>query len=532
MQTLKKVGYGVLGVQLVVSIVLVVLAMSTHFIKLLYGVLGSVLLLGIIVGLFFMIKKESKKLRITAIVISGVFIILFGILSYYLYVTNKALDDVTGASTEVDEINVYVGKDDAVASINEAVNSEYLFALVGTDDQEHIKETVDKISTDVGVEVKTQEFESIFAAIGGFEAGQVQGIITSEGTINALDASEDFEDYSINKLKVIMETEIEEVIEQVEEEVDIDRFCVYFSGIDTYGTVAAKSRSDVNIIAVVNNKTKTVLLLSTPRDYYVKLASSTKRLKNTESKTKSELEKNSGVEGKEDKLTHAGLYGIECSMGTLENVYDVDINYFVRINFSGFEKIIDKLGGVDVYSQYGFTFKTSEGDYVYQEGENHLMGREALLFARNRHAFVDGDRQRGRNQMQVIKATIEKLQSSSMIKNYAGLMDELSDTFQTNLSKEDIGYLVQSTLDDGQWKVLTYSVSGSDATKTCYSLGTSAYVMTPNEGDVKYGNELISRVLNDEDVNQEEIDEYIVNKDEEDLITEEATTEEEETTER
>ena len=205
------------------------------------------------------------------------------------------------------------------------------------------------------------------------------------------------------------------------------------------------------------------------------------------------------------------------------------LSYYVRINFSGFQDIIDTLGGVDVYSEHSFTSETEEGTYSYSEGVNHLNGEEALGFARARYAFVDGDRQRGRNQMQVIKATIEKLESPETLKNYASLMDNMSGSFQTDMAKDDIGYLVQSTLDNGGWKVLTYSVSGSDAEEVCYSLGGSAYVMLPNQSDVSYGTELINKVLNGEDLTQDEINVYIENKDNEDKITEqtiEETTEE------
>ena len=299
----------------------------------------------------------------------------------------------------------------------------------------------------------------------------------------------------------------EKLKEEVKQEVDKDAFCVYFSGIDTFGSVTVRSRSDVNIIGVVNNKTKTVLLVSTPRDYFVEIA---------------------GTNGKKDKLTHAGIYGIDVSMETLEMLYNTDISYYVRINFSGFQDIIDTLGGVDVYSEHDFVSETEEGTYSYTEGVNHLNGEEALGFARARYAFIDGDRQRGRNQMQVIKATIEKLESPETLKNYANLMDSMSGSFQTDMTKDNIGYLVQSTLDDGNWKILTYSVSGSDAEEVCYSLGAEAYVMQPNQSDVTYGNELISRVLSGEILTQEEINEYIENKDNEDKITEQSV---EETTE-
>jgi LCP family protein required for cell wall assembly len=509
MKTLKVTGFILAGLELVASIAAIYFAMSTKMVPFVIGLIGAIVLMAIPVGIFLLARKNSKKTRVAAIIISSMMCVIMGIATYYLYVTSKAIDSVTGTTVEVDEINVYVSKDDEVSSINEAVSKDYVFGVIATDDTKHINDTIDKIEKDIDVTIQTQEYESVFALVGAFENGLIQSFITNEGTILALDNSEEYLDYSKN-LKVIMENTIKEKIKEEEKSqvIDKDRFCVYFSGIDTFGSVTVRSRSDVNIIGVVNNQTKTVLLVSTPRDYFVEL---------------------SNANGKKDKLTHAGIYGIDVSMDTLENLYNTQLSYYVRINFSGFQDIIDTLGGVDVYSEHSFTSETEEGTYSYSEGVNHLNGEEALGFARARYAFVDGDRQRGRNQMQVIKATIEKLESPETLKNYASLMDNMSGSFQTDMAKDDIGYLVQSTLDNGGWKVLTYSVSGSDAEEVCYSLGGSAYVMLPNQSDVSYGTELINKVLNGEDLTQDEINVYIENKDNEDKITEqtiEETTEE------
>lgn len=498
MKTLKIAGFSLAGVQLVLSVLVVYFAFSTKMVPTAYGI-GLIVGLAILLGVVILLSTRKKKAtNITAIVIAAILSILYAIASYYIYVTNKTIDDVTGVNVEVDEINVYVSKDDTVASINEAVANGYVFGTVSTDDQQHIQETVSKIEGDVSQTVNTREYETIFDLIAGFENNEVQALIINKGTLYVLDASEEYIDYSQN-LKIIMETMYEEEIVQEEEStsMDDDHFCVYFSGIDTFGSVTAKSRSDVNIIAVVNNQTKQVLLISTPRDYYVPLSNS---------------------KGKKDKLTHAGLYGIECSMDTLEMLYDADLSNYVRINFSGFQNIINQLGGIDVNSEYAFTSETEEGIYSFSKGINHLNGEEALGFARSRN-FTDGDRQRGRNQMQVIKATIEKLESPETLKNYSNIMDSMEGSFQTDMSKDHIGYLVQSTLTDGNWEVLTYSVGGNDSTQTCYSTGsTQLYVMVPNEDDITYANELISRVLSGDKVSQDEINVYIENKDAEDLI--------------
>ena len=242
--------------------------------------------------------KKGKKRKIVAIILSLVCIIINLFAIYYLSVTNKALDNVTGKKVEVSAINVYVSKDDAANIINDAIANGYVFATIDTDDEAHINETLSSIESDVGSAVTTKSYESIFAAVGSYEGGLVDGFIVSESTIGVLDTVEDYEN---------LENKIEEELTESAEEVptDPDSFCCYFSGIDTFGKVSTKSRSDVNIIGAVNNDTKTVLLVSTPRDYYMELSIS---------------------KGKKDKLTHAGLYGIDCSAETLEMLYKEDIN--------------------------------------------------------------------------------------------------------------------------------------------------------------------------------------------------------------
>lgn len=498
MKTLKILGFILAGLQTFLSIMVLVLLFSTKMVPTGLGIVAAavmVLLVGLVV---VMTMKKKKGTRIAALIFSIVLSIIYIIGIYFLSITNKAINDVTGIKTQVDEINVYVAKDDPVSTINEAVENGYQFGIIATDDQDHIKETISKIETDLGQSVSTKEYDTVLEMMGAFEAGVIQSFITNTGTLVLLDNDENYVGSTSENFKIIMENTIKEEIAQEEEVASIyddDHFCMYFSGIDTFGSVTARSRSDVNIIAVVNNQTKTVLLVSTPRDYYVPLSNSN---------------------GKKDKLTHAGIYGIDCSMETLEMLYEADLNYYVRINFSGFQTIIDKLGGIDVYSEYSFTSETEEGTYSFGQGINHLNGEQALGFARSRN-FKDGDRQRGRNQMQVIKSTIEKLESTETLKNYSSIMDELDGSFQTDMGKDHIGYLVQSTLTDGNWTVLTYSVGGGDSTEVCYSLGTEAYVMVPSQADIDYANTIISKVLNGEGLTQDEINVYIEQKDAEDI---------------
>ncbi len=259
-------------------------------------------------------------------------------------------------------------------------------------------------------------------------------------------------------------------------------FVVYLSGVDTRGELTEKARSDVNILAVVNPQTKQVALINTPRDYYVDLA---------------------GTNSK-DKLTHAGLYGVETSMATLGNLYGITVDHYVRINFAGFMSIVDALGGVDVYSDYAFTSVGSPGYYdptTFVEGWNHLNGQAALAFARERHAFASGDIQRGINQMKVIDAMLNKIKSPALLMGFSKIMDAAADCFVTNFSQDQISALVRMQLSDlADWDIQSYTVTGSSATSTqCYSAkGQKLYVMKPDNAAVAKAKEMIAAVLGGE----------------------------------
>ena len=260
-------------------------------------------------------------------------------------------------------------------------------------------------------------------------------------------------------------------------------FVVYLSGVDNRSELTENARSDVNILAVVNPVTKQAALINTPRDYYVDLA---------------------GTESK-DKLTHAGLYGVETSMATLGNLYGVDVGHYIRINFAGFISIIDAIGGVDVYSDQAFTSVGSPGYYdptTFAEGWNHLDGKSALAFARERHAFKTGDIQRGINQMKVIDAMANKLKSPTLLMSFSKLMDAAADCFVTSFSQEQISALVRMQLGDlASWDIQSYTVTGSGAKSSkCYSAkGQSLYVMKPDENSVNEAKALIAAVLGGED---------------------------------
>ena len=252
-------------------------------------------------------------------------------------------------------------------------------------------------------------------------------------------------------------------------------FTMYISGIDSREGMIAMSRSDVNILATVNVDKRQVLLVSTPRDFYVPLSIS---------------------DGIPDKLTHAGIYGIDVSMETLEMLYETEVDYYFRVNFSGFESIINALGGITINSPMEFT---SIDGYYFNEGVNELDGAQALAFARERYAFEDGDIQRGKNQMAVIKAVIEKAMSPSLLMNYADIMASVSGSFETSMPYEAIAELVRDMLNNGfNWNIVSASVNGFDDYQIPYSLDTEVYVMVPNQDTVDAAIEKMNQVKNGE----------------------------------
>lgn len=251
-----------------------------------------------------------------------------------------------------------------------------------------------------------------------------------------------------------------------------ESFVIYISGIDVFGDVSTQSRSDVNLLMAVNRNTGKILLLNTPRDYYVELPIS---------------------EGQRDKLTHAGIYGVEVSKGAMEMLYDITADYYARLNFSSFETIIDALGGIEVYSEYDFV---AQG-FTFTKGMNTLNGAQALAFVRERKSFAEGDIQRGKDQMEMLKSLIARLGTFDGLNGFAQVYDEVAPVVETNLSKEQLLAIASEQLLNGrEWEVETYYVTGTDGNEITYSIpGASAYVMIPNEEEVAEGTEKLKAVL-------------------------------------
>lgn len=339
-------------------------------------------------------------------------------------------------------MSVAVLADSPIDNIGEVTS---LTAPTATD-KANIQQLLEDIKTTQNKELTVEESSSYLAAYKSLLSGEAKAIVLNSVFENIIEA--DYPDYA-SKIKKIYTKDLTKTVE-TPKSVKGDSFNIYVSGIDTYGPISSVSRSDVNIIMTVNRETKKILLTTTPRDSYVSIAD--------------------GGNNQKDKLTHAGIYGVDASIHTLENLYGIDLNYYARLNFTSFLKLIDLIGGIDVYNDQEFRAHTN-GKF-YPVGNVHLDSEQALGFVRERYSLADGDRDRGRNQQKVIVAIIQKLTSSEALKNYDTIIQGLQDSLQTNMPIETMISLINTQLEQGG----SYQVTSQDL-KGTGRMGLPSYAM-------------------------------------------------------
>lgn len=444
----------------------------------------------------------------TVLAVIMIAILAFG--GFYINKTRSAISNISGETTEVTQMAVYVKSDDAADSVE--ATAGYTYGILSSLDRENTDGAVAHLNSEFGTEVQTKEYAGLTELADGILNGEVNAMLLNSGYLSVYEDMDGYTDFS-TKIKEVGTVDVESTIQSAEESTPIEPittanggkvYTIYLSGIDTRGEMTAKSRSDVNIIATVNTDTHEILLVSTPRDYFVPLSISG---------------------GAPDKLTHAGIYGIDVCMDTLGMLYDIDINYYFRINFGGFVKVIDALGGITVNSDYDFDSKNILG-YHFNKGENYVNGEQALIFARERYAFQEGDRQRGKNQMEVIRGVVKKALSPEILTSYSSILSSLDGCFGTNITYEEIAQILQQQLTNGgDWTIVSYSVNGTGATEKPYSMSQKAYVMVPDYSTVDKAKSLMEKVRNGEVVTQEEADAPVSGSTSTDSTSTEAVTE-------
>ena len=463
-------------IQGILSIIALALLFVLDVVPIRYLGIAAVLLA--ILWVFAYFSQFTRGTHIAGKIESLILCVVLAWGSYYLFITNSFLGSITGSSVKVDNIVIAVLKDDPAQTLEDA--ADYTFGVQSTLDRDNVDKTISEINDNLGVEIKTQEYDGVSSQVAALYNGEVGAIIYNEAfNGNIVEEYTTFNDDIRILDNVKIETKV--AVDSSDVKVTKEPFTVYISGIDTYGEIATTSRSDVNILATVNPQTKQILLTSTPRDYYVEFPGVTN--------------------GQLDKLTHAGIYGVDCSMSTLEQLYGVNIDYYARVNFTSVINIVDALGGLNVYSEYAFT---SIDGHTFQQGYNEMDGETALAFVRERYNLDGGDNQRGKNQQAVITAMLQKVMSPAILTNYAGLLGSLDGSFETNMSMNDITELIKMQLDDGaQWDIISQNVVGSNSNDYCYSLHNTAYVMVPDMESVNAAAAKIQQVLNGEEISAE-----------------------------
>lgn len=401
---------------------------------------ATVVILVALASLLLIIYRKAEKFTIFFLTLA----ILVSSVSFF------ALQQFVGFTSHINSTSNYSEYSMSVVVLkdSEVHNVTQLDSVTGpTDtDNENIQKLIADIKTSQSKELTVEQSTSYLAAYKSLVSGEAKAIVLNSVFENIIES--EYPDYASKIRKIYTKNITKEVAAP---KVSKNKsFNVYVSGIDTYGPISSVSRSDVNILMTVNRDSKKILLTTTPRDSYVPIAD--------------------GGNNQKDKLTHAGIYGVDSSIHTLENLYGVDINYYVRLNFTSFLKLIDLLGGVDVYNDQEFTSR--HGKFHFPVGNVHLDSEQALGFVRERYSLADGDRDRGRNQQKVIVAIIQKLTSTEALKNYSDIIQGLQDSLQTNMPIETMIDLVNDQLESGG----NYKVNSQDL-KGTGQMGLPSYAM-------------------------------------------------------
>lgn len=480
---LKNIGIVLSSVQFIISAIFCVQLFRFNILPDRYTIGITVILLLLCVITLLLQSKRNPGIvgKILSVIITVALIIGSAVVSDISSTLNNM---ISNSATQKEKINVYIMADRKIPSDGEA--AEFTYGIMASAQGESLDNMMKVLTEKFGKEPTTAEYKTAEDLAEALYTGKVEAIILSESFIPVITDTETYANFETDT-RILYSEEFSIAVESSDKGLDSDVMMIYVSGIDKYGSVEGVSRSDVNIAAVINVKTKEILLINTPRDYFVNLKFDSGKYSSTP-----------------DKLTHAGLYGINVSMNTLETVYDgLDFDYYFRVNFTGFMKIIDALGGVDVYIPKNFT-GTVYGT-KFTKGNTHLTGQMALDFVRERHAFADGDNQRGRDQMAVISAIIDKATSPAVISGYAEILDSLQRYFQTDIPQSVISSIVKMQIEDGaKWNITTVSVEGSGAFEVPYSMSTRQWVMMRDKSGESEVERLIEKVVNGESLKTED----------------------------
>lgn len=434
--------------------------------------LNIIITIGLLVVLaisIFLQKAKKSTLVTTIILVVFSLISLVGVFGFkqMIDITNRM--NQTAAFSEV-EMSIVVPKDSDIKDVNQLTTVQASTKV----DKNNVDTLMSALKKDKKVDVKVDDVASYQEAYDNLKSGKSKAMVLSGSYASLLESVDS--NYSSN-LKTIYTYKIKKKNNNSAKQVDSKVFNIYISGIDTYGSISTVSRSDVNIIMTVNMNTHKILLTTTPRDAYVKIPD--------------------GGADQYDKLTHAGIYGVETSEKTLENLYGIKIDYYARINFTSFLKLIDQLGGVTVHNDQAFT--SLHGKFDFPVGDIQMNSEQALGFVRERYSLDGGDNDRGKNQEKVISAIVNKLASLKSVSNFTSIVNNLQDSVQTNMSLDTINALANTQLDSGsKFTVTSQAVTGTGSTGqlTSYAMpNSSLYMMKLDDSSVESASQAIKNLM-------------------------------------
>ena len=403
--------------------------------------------------LFFRDIKKGQKIFATVLAI--IMMLVYGLGIAYMSSTISFFSNISKAAEQTDDYYVLVRDDSSYSDVSDIAGG-----TVYTYTSNDLNYSSAKAKLENKVSIGYKMVNNLDELAKGLTGSKYDVIFISANHYNTI--CEDINTFK-DSTRILYTVKIAIATKDISKNVDVtsEPFNIYISGLDTEGNINKVSRSDVNMIVTVNPVTHKILLTSIPRDYYVTLA---------------------GKNAK-DKLTHSGIYGIEESVATIENLLGIDINYYVKVNFTTVPKLVDAIGGIDVTSKYAF----SAGSYHYVVGKNHLNGDSALSFSRERHSFASGDNQRIKDQQLVVEAMIKKIaQSSTILTNYTSILSAVKNNIQINMTQNEIKSLVKMQISDmSDWDIEKISLTGAGELNTTYSTGNmKLYVMVPNNESI------------------------------------------------
>ncbi len=396
---------------------------------------------------------------------------------------NNAFDNITSTQTQTNIINIVVPSDKDYNSLADVIKSP--FGINSSADSSLIEQTVETIEKDNRTNITTHSYNNWEILLNAlYKNTDIKAAIMTDSIYQTLcDQYPNLAAKTTVLSTVSIETEL--TIARNDKDIKNASFVIYLSGNDETGSIRDTGRSDVNILAAINPKTRNILLVSTPRDYYITITNS---------------EGHRGL----DKLTHAGNYGTKSSIKALEDLYKTDIDYYGKVNFTGCIDIIDALGGITIYSDVEFynSYDAAPKKYHFYKGANYCNGEKALAFMRERNAFASGDIQRGKNQQATLAAIIDKATSPAILTNYSKVLETGSQMVATNMPSTAITELIKAQLaNPTPWTINSYNPGSLnlDARRDCYISGIkNVHVVIPDYDSVNTAITLINKTLNGE----------------------------------